>query len=252
MIKANVIDDALNNNLLRFLPHPELKEIWPFLEKVNLELNEVLWEMDEKREYVYFPTSAMICLLYDTIDGTSIEIAMAGKEGLAGIATFLGDAKLANRACVHFKGEAYRMHTKEVEKRFARRSVFRDICMSYTQTLIAQISQNVVCNRLHSVKQQLCRYLLTCQDHLQTNILTVTHEYIAHVLGVRRESISLAVEQIRDMNIISCSRSKIIINDRKELLTSTCECYDTIESQYERIFDSYIKRCPQQKYLQTA
>jgi CRP-like cAMP-binding protein len=252
MIKADVIDNASRNKLLGFLPDTEFKEIWPFLEKVSLELNEVLWEMNEKREYVYFPTTGMICLLYDTVDGASIEIATVGKEGLAGVVTFIGDTKLANRACVHYKGEAYRMHAKDVENKFARRPIFRDICMSYTQTLIAQISQNVVCNRLHSVKQQLCRYLLTCQDHLQTNTLPVTHEYISHVLGVRRESISLAVEQIRDAGLIVCSRSKIIITDRTGLLATTCECYDNVREQYERIFGDYIRKYDQRKYLQTA
>lgn len=249
MITNPAIDSLLKNNLLKFLPNSALKQVWPSLERVHLELNEVLWDVNERQNYIYFPTKSVVRLLYDTIDGTSIEIATIGKEGFAaGTTVFSNASRVDNRGCVCFEGEAYRIHIEEVEDIFKKHTTFRDICMYYTQTLISQISQNVACGRLNSIKQHLCRYLLTCQDYLETDTLNLTHEYIAnHVLGVRRESVSLALAQIRKINIITYSRSKIIILNRANLLANTCECYFHVKDQYDHIFSDYAK-----KYLKTA
>ncbi len=239
---GTTIDNALQNTLLDALPERELKKIHPLLKLVDLELGEVLWEMEEKREYVYFPTTAMICLLYDSEDGTSIEVGMTGRHGMLGIVTFIGDSKMAKRAVVQHKGQAYRIKAKDVESAFAECGDFQDICMSYTQTLIAQISQSAICNRLHSVEQQMIRYLLINQDNLQTDEFLMTHAQISNVLGVRRETVSAAASQLKDNGLIKYSRGKMTLLDRKGLLAAACECYEEVTSQYDRILSKYIKK----------
>lgn len=228
------------NELLEALPNAELEKIWPLLELVDLEMDEALWEMEEKRNYVYFPTTAMICLLYETEDGVSIEVGMTGRKGMVGIVTFVGDARMAKRAVVQRAGQAFRMKAADVEKQFESTPAFQDICMSYTQTLIAQISQSAICNRLHSLEQQICRYLLVSQDNLQTKTFQMTHAQIASVLGVRRESISLAARQLKDRGVIDYSRGKMTILNKRDMLNAACECYMVVKEQYDRILGKYI------------
>ena len=196
--------------------------------------------MEEKREYVYFPTTAMICLLYESDEGVSIEVGMAGRQGMVGIVTFIGDSRMAKRAVVQREGQAYRMKATDVEKAFSEVGDFQEICMCYTQTLIAQISQSAICNRLHSVDQQLCRYLLVNYDNLQTKTFLMTHDQISNVLGVRRESVSVAAASLREGGLIDYSRGKITILDRKGLLAAACECYEVVKDQYDRILSKYI------------
>jgi CRP-like cAMP-binding protein len=241
--KTSVTDtkaDALRNNLLAALPKDEFEHIHPKLEPVDLEMNEILWEMEEKREYVYFPTTAMICLLYESEEGVSVEVGMTGSQGMVGVVAFVGDARMAKRAVVQCSGRAYRMTAKAVEAEFARNPAFQDICMCYTQTLIAQISQSAICNRLHSIQQQLCRYLLVNHDNLRTKTLTMTHEQISNVLGVRRESVSTAAAELRDAGLIETSRGKIKLSDLKGLEAAACECHAAVREQYDRILGKYI------------
>lgn len=241
MAKKQKEDEALKNKLLAALPEVEFKKIRPLLEEVDLELDEVLWEMDEKRRFVYFPTTAMICLLYDADEGVSIEVGMTGRQGMVGVVTFIGDARMAKRAVVQREGKAFRMKADDVEEEFASCPDFQDICMSYTQTLIAQISQNAICNRLHTVEQQLCRYLLVNYDNLQTKTFSMTHEQISNVFGVRRESVSLAAAGLKDLGLIEYSRGTLTILDRPGLLKAACECYEVVREQYDRILSKYIK-----------
>jgi len=208
---------------------------------VDLGQDEVLWEMDEKREYIYFPTTAMICLLYDSEEGVSIEVGMTGRQGMVGIVTFIGDSRMAKRAVVQREGQAYRMKAVDVEDEFERCPDFHDVCLCYTQTLIAQISQSAICNRLHSVEQQICKYLLVTYDNLQTETFDMTHEQISNVLGVRRESVSVAAGQLRDNGLIKYTRGKLTMLDRKGLMGSACECYEVVKDQYDRILSKYIK-----------
>ncbi len=241
MVKTPKEDEALENKLLAALPEAEFKKIRPLLKEVDLELDDVLWEMDEERKFVYFPTTAMICLLYDSDEGVSIEVGMTGRQGMVGVVTFIGDSRMAKRAVVQREGKAFRMKAKDVEDQFASCPDFHDICMCYTQTLIAQISQNAICNRLHSVGQQLCRYLLVNYDNLETETFSMTHEQISNVFGVRRESVSLAAAQLKDDGLIEYSRGKLTILDRKGMLDCTCECYEVVREQYDRILSKYIK-----------
>lgn len=233
--------DASSNNLLAAIPKSEFDQIEPKLELVDLEMDDVLWEMEEKREYVYFPTTAMICLLYESEDGQSVEVGMTGSEGMVGVVAFVGDARMAKRAVVQCAGKAYRMKAKDAEAEFDRKSSFQDICLCYTQTLIAQISQSAICNRLHTVPEQLCRYLLVNHDNLRTKTLQMTHEQISNVLGVRRESISAAASELRSAGLIQTSRGKIKLVDLKGLERATCECYGVVREQYDRILSKYLK-----------
>jgi CRP-like cAMP-binding protein len=236
MSKTELADNALQNELLKLLPETEFKKIRPLLEEVDLKLDEVLWEMEEQRKYVYFPTTALICMLYDTDEGMSIEVGMTGKKGMVGVVTFIGDCRMSKRAVVEYAGQAYRAKAQDVEQLFAHSQVFQKMCLSYTQALIAHVSQNVICNRLHTVQQQLCRYLLVWQDNLTTDTFPMTHEQISKVLGVRRESVTFSASQLRDKGFISYMRGEITIIDRKALLAEACECYEAVNQQYERIF----------------
>ncbi|WP_394808175.1 Crp/Fnr family transcriptional regulator [Nitrosomonas sp.] len=242
MPKVEKASSKIQNLLLAALPKSVFDTIEPSLKLVDLKLDEVLWEMDEQRKHIYFPTSAMICLLYETEDGESIEVGMTGRLGMVGIVTFIGDARMAKRAVVMNPGQAYVMKAKDVEKFFEEIPDFQGICMLYTQTLLAQISQNVICNRLHSIEQQLCRLLLIINDNLQTTTIHMTHGRISNILGVRRESVSAAAAQLQDEGLIKYTRGKIELLDRKGLLVAACECYEVVKDQYERILGKYISQ----------
>ena len=242
MPKVEKASSKIQNLLLAALPKSVFDTIEPSLKLVDLKLDEVLWEMDEQRKHIYFPTSAMICLLYETEDGESIEVGMTGRLGMVGIVTFIGDARMAKRAVVMNPGQAYVMKAKDVEKFFEEIPDFQGICMLYTQTLLAQISQNVICNRLHSIEQQLCRLLLIINDNLQTTTIHMTHGRISNILGVRRESISAAAAQLQDQGLIKYARGKIELLDRKGLLAVACECYEVVKNQYKRILGKYISQ----------
>jgi len=242
MATRDKTEPEIANSLLAALPRKEFKRIGQSLELVDLEMDEVLWEMDEEREFVYFPTTAMICLFYETEDGTSIEVGMAGRQGMIGVVTFIGDARMAKRAVVQRAGQAYRMKAKDVERHFRSSPDFQDICMCYTQTLIAQISQSAICNRLHSVEQQICRYLLVSYDNLRTKSFKMTHEQVSRVLGVRRETVSLCAAQLQERGLIEYSRGNVTIVDRKGMMATTCECYEAVREQYKRILGKYISQ----------
>lgn len=241
MTKLDKADETIENELLAALPDKEFKKLKPLLKLVDLETDETLWEMDEKRKYVYFPTTSMISLLYDSDNGVSIEVGLAGRKGMIGVVTFIGDSRMAKRAVVQQAGQAYRMKAADVEKEFADCPEFQDICMLYTQTLIAQISQTAICNRLHSIEQQVCRYLLVSFDNLQTKTFSMTHEQISNVLGVRRESVSVAAAQLQKIGAIEYFRGTLKIVDRRRLQGAACECYGVVKEQYERIMSKYIK-----------
>ena len=235
MPKTSIIEGPLQNQLLAALPKSEFEKIRPALEPVTLERGEILWEAEERNQYVYFPNTAMICLLYETEDGQSIEVGVIGRQGLVGIATYMGDARASNRVVVQRGGGAYRMKGKDVMKEFSECGDFQDILMCYAQSLITQISQTAICNRLHSVEQQLCRWLLINHDHQQTKTFLMTHDQIANLLGVRRESISMAAEHLEDRGLIECSRGKITLLDRKGIVAAACECYWVVKEQYDRM-----------------
>ena len=242
MPEKNKIDDALRNQLLSALPDGEFQKIRPSLEYVDLANGDILWEAEAKRHHIYFPTTAIICLLYDSETGASVEVGITGRQGLAGVSTFMSEATMATRAVTYRKGGAYRMKAAAVKSEFAECGDFQDICMYFTQTLIAQISQTAICNRLHTVEQQLCRFLLYVHDHHADDTLHLTHEQISQALGVRRETVSLAAANLQENKVIEYSRGRIKILSRKRLNSFACECYDVESDHYNRVLGKYVAK----------
>jgi CRP-like cAMP-binding protein len=242
MRKIKNTDDALMNHLLVALPADEYERIKPYLEPVSLLLGEVIYESGEQLEYIYFPTTAIISLLYIMENGSTAEIAMAGNDGLIGIALYMGGSTTPNRSVVQSAGNAFRLPSKALKFEFGLGGVFQNILLRYTQYLMTQISQTAVCNRLHSVDKQLCRWLLINHDLLQTNKLIMTHDLIANMLGVRREGVSIAAGHLQREGLIKYVRGTITILDRKGLESSSCECYEVVKEEYDRLLGKYISK----------
>jgi CRP-like cAMP-binding protein len=235
-------DDARMNHLLAALPADEFSRLEPDLEPASLLLGKVIYESGEQLEYVYFPTTAIISLLYIMENGSTAEIGMAGNDGLVGVALFMGGSTTPNRAVVQSAGNAFRLKSKALQFEFHQGGEFQKILLRYTQYLMTQISQTAVCNRLHSVEQQLCRWLLINHDLLQTNKLIMTHDLIANMLGVRREGVSIAAGHLQKRELIKYVRGTITMLDRKGLETAACECYKVVKEEYDRLLGKYISK----------
>jgi CRP-like cAMP-binding protein len=235
-------DDALMNHLVAALPEEEFIRLKPNLEPVSLALGEVIYESGEQLDYLYFPTTAIISLLYIMENGSTAEIGMAGNDGLVGIALYMGGSTTPSRAVVQSAGNAFRMPSNALKDEFSRGGVFQKILLRYTQSLMTQISQTAVCNRLHSVEQQLCRWLLINHDLLQTNKLIMTHDLIANMLGVRREGVSIAAGHLQKEGLIKYVRGTITMLDRDALERAACECYRVVKDEYDRLLGKYISR----------
>ncbi len=235
-------DNALMNHLLAALPANEFARLEPDLSPVSLSLGEVIYESGELLEYIYFPTTAIISLLYIMENGSTAEIGMAGNDGLVGIALYMGGSTTPSRAVVQSAGNAFRLRSKALKFEFGLNGVFHNILLRYTQSLMTQISQTAVCNRLHSVEQQLCRWLLINHDLLQTNKLIMTHDLIANMLGVRREGVSIAAGNLQKKGLIKYVRGTITMLDRKGLEIAACECYQVVKDEYDRLLGKYISK----------
>lgn len=235
-------ESALRNHLLAALPESEFQRIRPSLELVSLALGKVLYESGDRLTHLYFPTTAIISLLYIMENGGTAEIGIAGNDGLVGIALFMGGETTSSRAVVQSAGEAVRMKANDLQDAFALGGVFQNLLLRYTQSLMTQISQTAVCNRLHSVEQQLCRWLLINHDQLQTDQLVMTHELIANMLGVRREGVSIAAGHLQDSGLIKYARGTITIMDRGRLEAAACECYKVVKNEYDRLLGKFIPR----------
>ena len=230
------------NHLLGALPADEFARLQPDLKAVSLELGEVIYESGEQLENIYFPTTAIISLLYIMENGSTAEIGMAGNDGLVGIALFMGGTTTPNRAVVQSAGNAFRLSSKALQFEFGAGGVFQKILLRYTQSLMTQISQTAVCNRLHSVEQQLCRWLLINHDLLQTNQLVMTHDLIANMLGVRREGVSVAASRLQKAGLIKYVRGTITMLDRDKLEAAACECYRVVKDEYDRLLGKYVSK----------
>lgn len=235
-------DDALMNHLLAALPADELARITPDLEPISLPLGKVLYESGDKMTHIYFPTTAIISLLYIMENGATAEIGIAGNNGLIGVALFMGGETTSSRAIVQSGGDAVRMKAADLKTAFALGGVFQNVLLRYTQSLMTQISQTAVCNRLHSVEQQLCRWLLINHDQLQTDKLVMTHDLIANMLGVRREGVSIAAGNLQKQGLIKYVRGTITVLDRTGLETTVCECYKVVKDEYDRLLGEYISK----------
>jgi CRP-like cAMP-binding protein len=217
------------------LPPDEYERLLPHLEQVFFALGEVIYESGGRQEFIYFPTTAIISLLYMMQNGSSAEMGVAGNEGLVGIALFMGGDTVPNRAVVQSAGNALRMETKVLQDEFARGGMFQRLLLRYTQALMTQMSQTAVCNRLHSVEQQLCRWLLLTRDRLNSDELVMTQELIANMLGVRREGVTVAAQRLQETGLISYVRGRIKILDRRGLEETVCECYGVVKDEYDRL-----------------
>jgi CRP-like cAMP-binding protein len=227
--------DPMKNRLLAMLPQEEYERILPHLGHVSFALGEVVYESGDRMSYIYFPTTAVISLLYLMENGSSAEMGMAGKEGLVGIALFMGGDTMPNRAVVQSAGDAFRMRAQVLQDEFARGGAFQRLLLRYTQALITQMSQTAVCNRLHEIEQQLCRWLLLSHDRLDSDELVMTQELIANMLGVRREGVTAAAGRLQEQGLISYVRGRILILDRRGLEAAVCECYKVVKDEYDRL-----------------
>ena len=223
------------NHLLSALPRVDYERIAARLELVSLKLGDVLYEPDIPLRYVYFPTTAIVSLLYVMEDGASAEIAIVGNEGILGIALFMGGETTPSRAVVQSAGYGYRMKAQLLKDEFGQFGPFLHLLLRYTQALITQMAQTAVCNRHHSVDQQLCRWLLLSLDRLASSELSMTQELIANMLGVRREGVTEAAGKLQGAGLIHYRRGKITVLDRPRLEARSCECYQVVKTEFDRL-----------------
>jgi len=223
------------NYLLGALPRAESERLYPELELVPMPLGEVLYESGDKLQYVYFPTGSIVSLLYVMADGASAEIAVVGKEGIIGIALFMGGETMPNRAVVQSAGYAYRLKGQRLKAEFNRAGELQHLLLRYTQALLTQMAQTAVCNRHHSLDQQLCRWLLLSLDRLAGDELVMTQELIANMLGVRREGVTEAAGHLQNAGLIKYSRGRITVLNRSGLEARTCECYAVVKKEFDRL-----------------
>ena len=228
----------VENRLLAALPRGEYQRILPGLQEVSFSLGQVVYEFGGHLDYVYFPTTAIISLLYTMENGSSAEMGLTGNDGVVGIALFMGGGTMPNRAVVQSAGGALRMKASLLQDEFARGEKFQHLLLRYTQALITQISQTAVCNRLHAVDQQLCRWLLLSHDRVAADELIMTQELIADMLGVRREGVTVAAGRLQDAGAISYVRGHIKILNRAKLEETVCECYQVVKNEFERLLGS--------------
>ena len=223
------------NQLLAALPDTEWARWEPLLEKVELRLGQVLYESGTTMHHVYFPTNAIVSLLYVMEDGASAEIAVVGHEGVVGVSIFMGGGSTPSRAVVQSAGWGFRLRSAAIKEAFDRSGPVMHLLLRYTQALITQMAQTAVCNRHHSLDQQLCRWLLLSLDRLTGNELVMTQELIANMLGVRREGVTEAALKLQKAGLISYARGHIQVLDRTGLEQRTCECYGVVKKEYDRL-----------------
>jgi CRP-like cAMP-binding protein len=223
------------NRLLAVLPAIERDRVFPALELVPMPLGSVLYESRSQLDHVYFPANAIVSLLYIMADGASAEIAVVGNDGVVGVSLFMGGETTPSRAVVQSAGVAYRLPGSALKEEFRRGGAMQHLLLRYTQALLTQMAQTAVCNRHHSVDQQLCRWLLLSLDRLSSNELKMTQELIANMLGVRREGVTEAAGKLQAAGAIRYSRGRITVLDRPALEASACECYAVVKRESDRL-----------------
>lgn len=230
-----VLHKPQQNQLLAALPATDFERLRPQLKVVPMKLGDVLYESGASLRNVYFPTTAIVSLLYMLADGASAEIAVVGNEGMIGVSLFMGGETTTNRAVVQSAGYAYRLPSQVLKDEFTRGGPMQHLLLRYTQALITQMAQTAVCNRHHSVDQQLCRWLLLSLDRLSSNDLVMTQELIANMLGVRREGVTEAAGKLQQAGLIQYSRGHITVADRAGLEARSCECYAVVKAESDRL-----------------
>jgi CRP-like cAMP-binding protein len=233
-VPATVINPK-HNHLLAALPEADWQRWLPNLQLVEMPLGEVLYEPGDTLSHVYFPTTAIVSLLYVMENGSSAEIAVAGNEGIVGISLFMGGESTPSRAVVQSAGQAFRMKAQTIKSEFGRHGPVLHLLLRYTQALITQMAQTAVCNRHHSLDQQLCRWLLLSLDRLDGDQLVMTQELISNMLGVRREGVTDAALKLQKAGVIAYARGRITVLDRAKLEGLSCECYAVVKKEYDRL-----------------
>jgi len=234
-IGRNMLAEPKENHLLAALPAEIFERIFPHLELIEMPLGKVLYESGGLLQYVYFPTSAIVSLLYMMENGATAEIAGVGNEGVVGISVFMGGKSTPSMAAVYIAGYGYRLKTRLMMDEFNRAGPLMRLLLLYTQALITQMAQTAVCNRHHTVEQQLCRWLLLTLDRSGSNELIMTQEMISTLLGVRREGVTASAGNLQREGLISYRRGHISVLDRSGLELHTCECYQVVKNEFQRL-----------------
>jgi CRP-like cAMP-binding protein len=228
------------NHLLQVLPEDVRNRVFPQLEQVTLPLGHILYESGVALQHVYFPVDSIVSLLDVMKDGASAEIAVVGNEGVVGVALFMGGETTPNRAVVQSGGSAYRLKSQILKEEFSQSGALQHLFLRYTQSLLTQMAQTAVCNRHHTVEQQLCRWLLMSLDRLPSNKLTMTQELISNMLGVRREGVTESAGRLQSQGVIQYSRGLITVLDRPKLEKICCECYGVVKLETDRLLPNTI------------
>jgi len=229
-------DTPIERNLiLRALPQDERDRLYPHLQLVSMPLGMVVYESGARLRHIYFPTDSLVSLLYVLKDGASAEIAVVGNDGAVGVSLFMGGESTPSRAVVQSAGHAYRLTRTRLKREFERHGLLLSVLLRYTQSLITQMAQTAVCNRHHALEQQLCRWLLLSLDRLGSNELKMTQELIANMLGVRREGVTEAAGRLQKLGVIRYSRGRITVLDRARLEKLSCECYQVVKAESDRL-----------------
>ena len=228
------------NQLLAILPEPESRRLVPHLKLVPFPFGKVLYESGKSMDYVYSPTTAIVSMLSVLEDGTSSEVAMVGNKGIVGIALFMGGDTMPTRAVVRNAGYAYRLDAQLLQQEFNRNGALQSLLLRYTQALMAQMAQIAVCNRHHTVEQQLSRWLLLSLDRLAMNELRMTQKLIAAMLGVQRESVNAVAVKLQSAGLIHYARGRVIVLDRPGLEALACECYTVVREEFRRLLPDVL------------
>ena len=247
--------DPAQNYLLSGLSREDSRQLLPHLQYVTFKLGEVVYDFAEHQRHLYFPTSCVVSLLYTTEEGSTAEVGLTGNDGAVGIGLLLGGETATNRAVIAVAGGAFKINAFIACEEFARGRSFQTLVLRYTQALMTQISQTAVCNRLHSMEKRLCRWLLLSHDRVKSDELLMTQEFIANMLGGRRESVTVAAGRLQDAGLIYYSRGHIRILNREGLESGACECYHIVKSEVELLFadlDSAERRRAVQKAANQA
>lgn len=232
------------NNLLAAMPASVRERIEPYMTSIQMPLGEVLYESGSPQRYIYFPTTSIVSLLYVMENGSSAEIAVVGKEGVLGISLFMGGDTTPSRAVVQSAGHSFRLSAQRLKSEFNLAGPFMNLLLRYTQALITQMSQTAVCNRHHTIHQQLCRWLLMSMDRLPSNSLVMTQGLIANMLGVRREGVTEAARKLQQAGLITYNRGHITILDRPGLEAQSCECYKVVKKEFDRLLPNKLEKLP--------
>ena len=245
-------DSPIQNHLLAALPVAEFGRLAAHLELAAMKLGDIVYEPGEQLHYAYFPTTAIVSLHYVTESGASAEIAGVGNEGVVGISLFMGGESTPSSAVVQTAGHAYRLERRVLKQEFDRAGPLLRLLLRYTQALITQMTQTAVCNRHHSVQQQLCRWLLVTLDRIPSGQLVMTQELVASMLGVRREGVTESAGKLQEAGVIRYRRGHIAVLERRGLENRACECYAVVKREYDRLLSDIPRGDPFQVLGQSS